>query len=263
MYRFTLNTPQIMGILNVTPDSFSDGGAYLSPEAAVERAAAIEREGADILDIGAQSTRPGHAPVAPEEELRRLLPVLDALMGRIQIPVSVDTFYPQVAQAALARGAVIVNDVSGVVSREMAEVVTKFGAGWVLMHHGSGTVAEVRDNLRAMVDQAMGYGLAKEQLCVDPGIGFGTTREEDRARLAHTGEIKIEGMAYLVGASRKRVTGEGAPPEDRLAGTVAAHTIAQLGGADILRAHDVAAARQAAEVTKLCEIQWKIPPELH
>jgi len=239
-----------MGILNITPDSFYDGSAFFTPETAVGHALLMQAEGADILDIGAQSTRPGAVPVPPEEELRRLLPVLKALRGRVNIPISIDTFYPEVAKKAIEHGAVMVNDVSGTAAQAMAEIVKQSSAGWILMHNGGGTAEHVRQSLESMAGQAIAYGIAKEQLCVDPGIGFGPSREDDRRLLAHTAQLKISGIAYLVGASRKRVTGEDSPPPERLAGTIAAHTIAQLDGADILRVHDVKQASQAAKMTE-------------
>lgn len=238
-----------MGILNITPDSFYDGGAYLSPEAALARALEIQAEGADILDVGAQSTKPGSRPISPREELSRLLPVLDTLMQHIKIPVSVDTFYPEVAEPALRRGVRIVNDVSGIVTQEMARMVKSHGAGWILMHNGGGAdampdyrpdvVTVVANALRKMAEQAMAFGLEPSQLCVDPGIGFGKKHEDNRLLLAHSAQLRIPCMAYLVGASRKRVTGK--TPE----GTIAAHALALRGGATILRVHDVKeAARQ-------------------
>ena len=247
-----------MGILNVTPDSFSDGGMYDSVDATVARALQIQEEGAGILDIGAQSTRPGHTPVSTQEELRRLLPVLQALRGKLSIPISIDTYSPKVAKAALDLGAAIINDVSGTAAREMAEVVLEYGAGWILMHNGGGAdaaphyvpdvVTAVRAALEKLVGQAMAYGLQKSQLCVDPGIGFGKSQEDNLKLLANTPRLKLPGVAYLVGASRKRVIsyagGDGSP-----SGTIAAHTIAQLGGADILRTHDVKEAVQAMRVT--------------
>ena len=261
MYHFTTGKTQLMGILNITPDSFYDGNAYLTPELAIARAMELEAQGADIIDIGAQSTRPGAAPVPPEEELRRLLPVLEAIAGQVNVPVSVDTFYPEVAEQALERGAVIINDVSGKVSAEMADVVRRHSAGWVLMHNGGGAeavndyrpdvVACVRQSLIDMAEQAMRFGIAREQLCMDPGIGFGKSREDNLRLLTNTRALKPEGIALLVGASRKRATGEAVPPGERLGGTIAAHTIAQLGGADILRVHDIPQARQAADLTEI------------
>ena len=244
---------QIMAILNVTPDSFSDGGQYFIPEAAIARAFELERDGADILDIGAQSTRPGCTAIPPEEELRRLRPVLEGLQGRLKIPISIDTFYSEVAEEALALGAAIVNDVSGVVSEKMAAVVRQYKATWVLMHNQNGAdfegryddaIREVCEFLSLAVEQAMTYGIDRQQLWLDPGIGFGKSREDNLRLLANLKQAVPPGFPVLVGVSRKRVTG-GTP-----AGTLAAQVAAQLGGADILRTHDVVQARQAANFTR-------------
>jgi len=238
---------QLMGILNVTPDSFSDGGKYFSPEAAIARALELERQGADILDIGAQSTRPGCEPVSPEEELRRLRPVLEGLRGRLSIPISVDTFYPQVAREALALGAGIINDVSGTVSEEMAAIVKSHDAYWVLMHNQNGAdfegqyddvVSEVHAALENMARQAMALGVPKERIWLDPGIGFGKSNEDNLRLLANLDRVRVEGFPLLAGVSRKRVTG------GTEAGTAAAQAIAQMAGIDILRTHDIASARQ-------------------
>ena len=266
-YIFDTTKTQIMGILNVTPDSFYDGGAYDSPEAALARAMEMQAEGADILDIGAQSTRPGGTPISAEEELERLLPMLEIILRQVSIPVSIDTYHPETARQALACGAQIINDVSGIVSEKMAHVIKDHGAGWVLMHNAGGAdaapvyrpnvAAVVGKALRDMTEQAQAFGLEQTQLCVDPGIGFGKTREDDLALLAHTARLKIPGMAYLIGASRKRVTAM-AGEDGRLPGTIAAHTAAQLGGATILRVHDVKEARQAANLVDL--IAWQNIP---
>jgi len=247
-YAFDITRTQVMGILNITPDSFYDGGAYVSPEKAVARAMEIQAEGADILDIGAQSTGPGSKVISAVEELTRLLPVLDKLMRHIKIPVSIDTFYPEVAEQALQRGAKIINDVSGVVKSEMACVVKFHGAGWILMHNGGGAdampvykpdvISAVGRTLREMAGQAMAFGLEAAQLCMDPGIGFGKTKKDNLLLLANSAQLKIPGMAYLVGASRKRVAGK------TLAGTMAAHEMALHGGAVILRVHDVRETRR-------------------
>ncbi len=251
----------IMGILNVTPDSFSDGGRYATAQAAVERALAIEAEGADILDIGAQSTRPGCTPISAEEEWARLEPVLEALRGRVHIPLSIDTYYPQVACRALDAGAHILNDVSGSLENGMPEVAARYGAGLVMMHAGGGAddegaadaVQDVRRYFGTALRAAEKAGLPREAVCLDPGIGFGKGRAGDAELIARLPAL-LEGLpdiAVLVGASRKRVVGMwcGSPPfGERLPGTLAVHTIALWNGAHILRVHDVAAAVQAARV---------------
>jgi len=265
MFQFKFDHTVIMAIINITPDSFYDGNVNFSPEQAVAAALQAQADGAHIIDLGAHSTRPGSTPVSSNEELRRLLPVLDELRGKVRVPISVDTFYPEVAEAALQHGAVIINDVSGKVTAEMANVIARCGAGWVLMHNGGGAdampvytpdvVTCVRDELAVMVTQAEQFGVEKAQLCIDPGIGFGKTREDNLRLLGNIAELKMQRVVMLVGASRKRVTGEHLPPSERLPATIAAHTVAQLDGANILRVHDVKEALQAAQLLdKMAEI---------
>jgi len=243
----------LMAILNVTPDSFSDGGLYFAPEAAIARALELERQGADILDIGAQSTRPGCEVISLEEELRRLRPVLKSLQGKLGIPVSVDTFYPEVAQEALRLGASMINDVSGIVSEKMAAAVRARDARWVLMHNQNGAdfegqyedvVTEVRQALEQMAARAMALGVAKERLILDPGIGFGKSNEDNLRLLANLEQVKPPGFPLLVGVSRKRVTGGSQTV------TLAAQTLAQYSGVDILRTHDVVQAGQTAKFVR-------------
>lgn len=251
-----------MGILNVTPDSFSDGGLFLEPEKAVERALEMQAQGADIIDIGAQSTRPGAAAVTPEEEIERLSPILKALKGKLTVPVSVDTFYPITAEFALKNQAVIINDVSGTVSPELAVLIKSHHAGWVIMHNGGGAQAvnteynggvlkSISEFFENALEKAKNFGIDNEYICLDAGIGFGKSHEDNLLILRHMREIKPEGTALLTGASRKRVvgfaTGE-ANPEMRAAGTIAAHTAAIAGGSDIIRVHDVAQAVQGAKM---------------
>lgn len=246
---------RVMGILNVTPDSFSDGGEYLEPESALRQAERLQQEGVDILDVGGQSTRPGHVPVSAEEEWARLEPVLSALRGRITIPVSVDTFYPDVAARALEAGAHVINDVSGVVNAAMGELIRKYGAGWILMHSGAVPAGDAADFvhrwLAGAAHAAEGMGVRPAQICLDPGIGFGKTLEQNYHLIYQTARVRVPGYAYLLGASRKRCIGApaGDPPFDRRdSGTVAAHTVGILGGADIIRVHDGFGGVQAARV---------------
>lgn len=232
----------VMGIVNVTPDSFSDGGDHFSAEAAVECALQLEADGADIIDIGGQSTRPGHIPVCDTEEWARLEPVLKALNGKLSVPVSVDTYYPLVAENALKSGADIINDVSGVISQEMAEIVKFHRAGWILMHNGAGSPADIKDFFEKSVDACEKLGIDKSQLCLDMGIGFGKNYEENMYLLANVGRYKIDGYPLLLGTSRKRVIGQGSEqdnPKERIYGNIAADTAAILGGVDIIRVHDV------------------------
>lgn len=254
---------EIMGILNITPDSFSDGGLHFNVESAVQAATEMKQNGAAILDVGAQSTRPGHTPVSPEEEWERLKPVLKSL-PELGLPVSVDTFYPQVAEKALAAGCHIINDVSGTVSPEMGAVVQKYGAGWILMHAKAETeeeniVPKVHRWFLKALQTVESYGIARQQICLDPGIGFGKTRAQDLNLLAHTAALKVPGVAYLMAASRKRVIawadGRETQPSQRDFGTVAAHTVAAMEGADILRVHDCFAAGQAVRVANALKLE--------
>lgn len=252
----------VMGILNVTPDSFSDGGLYEDTADAITHALEMERWGAGILDIGAQSTRPGHKPVSAEQEWARLEPVLRGLVGRVSVPLSIDTYYPEVASAALEAGAHMINDVSGSMENGMARVAAKAGAGLIMMHAGGGAddrdALDVPARVRAYFEQALAMaadsGLPLASVCLDPGIGFGSSPEGDLELVAQLPQLMkgLPDVALLVGASRKRVVGAacGNPPAaKRMAGTLAIHTIAQWNGAHILRAHDVEEAVQAAAVT--------------
>lgn len=249
-----LENTAVMGVLNITPDSFSDGGQYASPDAALERALAIEREGAAILDIGAQSTRPGAIPVSPEDEWARLYPVLKALAGQITIPLSIDTFHPFVAEQALQHGAHILNDVSGSLTNGSPALAARYGAGLIMMARDCRDTNGIRAYFEIALQQAAAAGLPAEQLCLDIGIGFHADRTVDLAAITDLPAI-LDGLpqtAILCGASRKRViaytAGDSAPAE-RLGGTIALHTAAQRGGATILRVHDVHAAVQAAKIT--------------
>lgn len=252
----------VMGILNITPDSFSDGGMYTQPEQAVDRALEMQAQGVDILDIGAQSTRPGAQPISAQEEVERLAPVLDALNGKVCVPISVDTFFPEVATFALNNGASIINDVSGTVNPKMAAVIKSTGAGWVIMHnvcgadavhvhYEGGILKAVRDFFEQALLQIDALGLDRSHICLDPGIGFGKSHPENLELLRHLKEVKIEDIALLTGASRKRVVGNATLEKDtakREPGTVAAHTAAIAGGTDIIRVHDVSRGLQGARM---------------
>lgn len=257
-YRLPLGEKTyVMGIVNVTPDSFSDGGKWNEPAAAVEHALLLQRQGADILDVGGQSTRPGYTPVPWQEEWRRLEPVLAQLRDAAKVPVSVDTFYPEVARRALELGADILNDVTGFREEEMFRLAARTGCGCVIMHDQP-DFATIRPFFERQRMRAAEYGIADSRLCWDPGIGFGKTYEENLAIPRRLAELLVPGCAMLVGASRKRMVGMpcGNPPfEQRLPGTIAAHTIAICGGADIIRVHDVAEAVQAA---KVADAIWRV-----
>lgn len=244
----------IMGILNVTPDSFSDGGQFFTIENAVEHALEMQKQGADIIDIGAQSTRPGYTPIPPEQEIERLMPVLCALRGKLEIPVSVDTYFPQVAKEALKSGADIINDVSGFAEEGMFDLAAKSDCGCIMMHPcgAKGDIlTDVKEFFASKYKTAQACGIAQSRICFDPGVGFGKELEQNYQIIANVDKIKFNGCAFLMAASRKRVIGApcGNPPfRQRLFGTIAAHTLAMAGGADILRVHDVEQAVQAARV---------------
>jgi len=250
--------PLVMGVLNVTPDSFSDGGRFLDPGAAIEQARRMVAEGADILDIGAESTRPygGAVDVPLEEELRRLEPVLPAVVA-LGVPVSIDTIKPKVAAAALAAGAVIVNDVWGLQrDPEMAPLVAAHAAPVVIMHNRAAAdpAIDIMADIMAFLTRSLAIaeraGIARERIVLDPGIGFGKTPEQSLIAIARLGELKSFGLPLLVGASRKRFIDKvsPAPPDRRLGGSIAAHLAAVAAGAAIIRAHDVAETVQALRV---------------
>jgi dihydropteroate synthase len=248
----TFGRPQLMAIINVTPDSFSDGGRHLDPAVATAAARLLAAEGADILDIGGESTRPGAAPVPAEEEMARILPVIAAVRAELSIPISVDTMKARVAAKALEAGATIINDVKGFLGDpDMARVAAEHQAQSVLMHwetHEPDPDADihqvVRDSLARSVDAALAAGMRRDRLILDPGVGFGKTVAQNLALIAGVGRLKAEfGLPVLIGASRKRMIAAilGArTPEQRLPGTLALHAAAVMAGADVIRAHDAA-----------------------
>lgn len=251
----TLPPLRIMGILNVTPDSFSDGGRFLATEAAVAQARSLVDTGADILDIGAESTRPGFTPISAEQELRRLVPVLDALRtafgGTLPRPLSVDTTKAPVARAALMRGATMVNDIWGFqADAELPAVVAEAGAGAVLMHNrhdkdaSIDIVADMERFFEHSLKIAAKAGIPSDRLILDPGIGFGKTPPQQVEALAGVSALRRSfGLPILVGVSRKSFMGRlmGGAHDDRLIGTVAANLAARAAGATLFRVHDVAA----------------------
>ncbi|MBQ8014963.1 MAG: dihydropteroate synthase [Clostridia bacterium] len=252
----------VMGILNYTPDSFSDGGLYFSPDAALRHALEMQSQGADIIDIGANSTKPGAKILGAAEEKERLMPALEAICGKVSAAVSVDTFYPLCAKAALEAGADIINDVSGVFNPETAKLAAQYSAGYIVMHNpcGSGieaeygengVVAHVRNFFVDTLNFAAQSGLPKEQLCLDIGLGFGKSDEDNLELLRNMQWLKFKGVALLAAGSRKRFIGAASGETEsalRDAGTVAAHTAAIAGGADIIRVHDVFSGVQGARV---------------
>ena len=253
--------PLIMGIVNVTPDSFSDGGKYYSADSAVSHALELISDGADIIDLGAQSTRPGYSEISPDEEWARLEPVLKALRGKTDVPISIDTYFPSVAEKAIANGADIINDVGGTVSDEMAALIKSSGAGWVIMHSGAGSVNEVRSFFEHSAEKCSKLGIKKEQICFDMGIGFGKTYEQNLELIANVKAYKLPDYPLLLGVSRKRVIGaasEQPNPSERVYGNIAADTVAILGGVDIIRLHDVKNEKQGiitAQKIKNYELQ--------
>jgi dihydropteroate synthase len=258
----------VMGVLNVTPDSFSDGGRFMQLDRAVEAAVAMQQAGADVLDIGAESTRPGSSGISAAEELRRLLPVLQALRGRLHIPISVDTQKSRVAEIALGAGADLVNDISGLKQDpRMAEIAVRYSVPLILMHmrgtprtmqkkpFAYDVLKDVKTGLSAAVFQARRAGVAKSQIVIDPGIGFGKSFDQNYELLAKLPELARLGYPVLVGASRKGflgatlgTKGKPAPPEQRIWGTAATVTASILNGAHIVRVHDVAEMVQVARV---------------
>ena len=256
----------IMGIVNVTPDSFSDGGRYLDPGAAIAHARRLIAEGAEVIDLGAESTRPGAEPVPAEEQVRRLLPVLDALAGDAVACLSVDTSSAAVAAKALAAGARVVNDVTALGDPGMAAVVAESRAGVVLMHmRGTpGTMQidpryddvarEVGDWLGARLESARREGVEAERVALDPGVGFGKTPRHNFELLARFDELARHGRPLVVGVSRKSFLGKVAepdlPPDQRLEGGLAATAVAVLLGARVVRTHDVAATVRAVRIAE-------------
>lgn len=240
----------VMGILNVTPDSFSDGGRFASPEAARIQAEMLVAEGADLVDVGGESTRPGHTPVPAEEEQARVLPVIRALAPRLPVPISIDTYKAATARAALEAGATILNDVWGLQREpEIARVAADHGAPVMVMHNretvdpGIDIVADMLRFFERSLTIARRAGIADADIVLDPGIGFGKSWEQHLEALRRLPEIKALGFPLLVGVSRKSLLGRlhdrETVPRDRLFGSVASHVLAATLGADIVRVHDV------------------------
>jgi dihydropteroate synthase len=255
----------VMGILNVTPDSFSDGGLFFDTDVAVARAVAMEAAGAHVIDVGGESTRPGSAGISADEEIRRILPVLEKLRGKIRIPISVDTSKAEVAEAAADAGAEILNDVTGLRNDPgIADVARRRNLGLILMHmrgtpqtmqegpFARDVIRDVSEGLRCSVAVALEAGVAKSQIVVDPGIGFGKSHEQNYEIIAKLPELTKLGFPLLVGTSRKGFLGgalEKDKDSDRIWATAAAITASILQGAHIVRVHDVAEMVQVARVT--------------
>jgi dihydropteroate synthase len=254
----------IMGILNVTPDSFADGGLYLLPEAAEAAAVEMEARGADLIDVGGESTRPGSESISPEEEIARVQPVMKKLARSLRVPVSVDTSKPEVAEMAIGEGAALINDVSGLrYDASLAEIAARSGAGLILMHsrgrsrdmyreaNYASVPREVTDELRAILDRALSAGAPRESVVLDPGLGFAKRPEHSYAALTSLSAFATLGRPLLVGPSRKSflnaALGERLPSE-RDTATAAAVTAAVLFGAHIVRVHNVAAMADVVRV---------------
>jgi dihydropteroate synthase len=256
----------VMGILNVTPDSFSDGGTYFDPDAAVSRGIEMAEQGADIIDVGGESTRPGAEPIDAEEEIRRVLPVIKQLAVRTGIPISIDTYRSQTAAAALDSGASIINDISAMTfDANMKHLAAERKCPIVLMHikgtpqnmqqnpHYENVIEEIIAWLKARIEEAESAGIDKQAIIIDPGIGFGKTVEHNLEILNKLDRFRALGKPILVGVSRKRMIGEilgGLPVEERLEGTAAAVAISIANGANIVRVHDV---KEMARVVKVAD----------
>jgi len=274
-HTLDLSSPVVMGVLNVTPDSFSDGGEFLDPEVAVRHARRMAAEGAAIIDVGGESTRPGAAPVEAAEELERVIPVVEALVATLQLPVSVDTCKPEVMAAALAAGASMINDVMALTAPRALEIVASSPAAVCLMHmqgeprtmqadprYGD-VVSDVHHFLSQRVRACETAGMDRSRLVIDPGFGFGKTVEHNLRLLAALDDFARDGLPVLAGLSRKSMIGQltGRPAGERLAGSVALAALAVAQGASIVRAHDVAATVDAVRIAAAMR-KWR-PTEGH
>lgn len=246
----------VMGIINVTPDSFSGDGLGADIPAIVDQALRFEKEGADFLDVGAESTRPGFQPVSADEELRRLIPALEAIAAQVDLPISVDTYKAQVARRAVAAGAVIINDIWGLkADPELAQVAAEAGTPLIIMHNQEtrqyrDLLPDIFSSLKHSAGQALNAGVPQQNLILDPGIGFGKTPDHNLEILKRLAEFKALGYPLLVGTSRKSTIGLvlGLPVDQRLEGTAATVAMSIAGGADIVRVHDV------KEMTRVCRM---------
>jgi dihydropteroate synthase len=265
-HRFDLSKrPLIMGVLNITPDSFSDGGRYLSIDSACRRAMQIQAQGADILDIGGQSTRPGSMPVGLKEELDRVMPVIERIKNKIKIPVSIDTTKYEVALAALKQGASMLNDVSGLhADPRLADLCIKYSAALVIMHikgkpqnmqkrpYYKSLLHDIKRYLEKGIGVAESAGLSKECIILDPGIGFGKTSKHNLVLIKNIPYFKKMGFPLMIGVSRKSFLGSitGLDISERLIPTVAANALAVYNGADIIRVHDIEESVMALKVAE-------------
>jgi len=253
----------LMGILNVTPDSFSDGGLYMDPDKAISHGIELASQGADIIDIGGESTRPGAKPLSPDQEVRRVIPVIETLAAEVEIPISIDTYKSFIAEKAIEAGAEMINDISGLkFDRKMADVAANHDVPVVLMHikgtpevmqlnaHYDCLLTEIMEYLEQSIDIAEGAGIDARQIIIDPGIGFGKSVEDNLKIIRHLAELKSLGKPILLGPSRKSFIGKilNADMDQRDEGTLASISAAIMNGANILRVHDVGPARKAAQL---------------
>jgi len=255
----------IMGIINVTPDSFSGDGLGSDIPAIVDQALRFQAEGADFLDVGAESSRPGHEAISPDEELRRLISPLEAIAAQVNLPISVDTYKPQVARQALDAGATIINDIWGLKpGPHLAEVAAERGAPLILMHNQktrqyNDLLPDIFSSLNRSVELALGAGVAKENIILDPGFGFGKTPDHNLEVLHRLSEFKSLGYPLLMGTSRKSTIGLvlDLPVEERVQGTAATVALSVAGGADIVRVHDVKEMVQVCRMTDAIVRCWR------
>ena len=269
--KYTLDLSKktyICGVLNVTPDSFSDGGKFFEKKKAVEQGVKLEKEGADIIDIGGESTRPGAKPISPKEQIGRIIPVIKELSKRLKIPISIDTQSAEVAGAAIDTGASIINDISGLKhNKKIAGVAAKFKAGLILMHI-KGTpltmqkspqyrclIQEIINSLKKSIDYALNAGLMREQIVIDPGVGFAKTTEHNLLILKHLSEFKSLGLPIMIGTSRKSLIGNilKKSVDKRLLGTAATVVHSILQGVNIVRVHDVSQIKDVIKMTEAIE----------
>ena len=273
VYDFYSRT-HIMGVLNVTPDSFSDGGKFLDFNSAIRHGISMAEEGADIIDVGGESTRPGSEPVPAEEEIKRVVPVITELAGRINIPISVDTYKAEVARKALSAGAEIINDISALrFGPEMVDVAKEFDSGLILMHMQGNpkdmqkapvyddVLAEIKDYFVQQTEFAESRGIDRSKIILDPGIGFGKTTEHNVRILQNLPFFKSLKFPLLIGVSRKSLIGNilDLPAEQRLEGSLAAMAFSILNGANIVRVHDVRESVRAARVIDQLKNSHGIP----
>lgn len=255
--------PLLMGVLNATPDSFFDGGKYDSLEKGIKRAQQMIQEGSDLLDIGGESSRPGSEPVSEEEELRRVIPLIGEIRKSLAIPISIDTCKPKVAEEAARTGATLINDITGFQDPEMRKVAREYNTDLCVMHmkgkpktmqvdphYPEGVVAHLMEWFERQIEELVDFGIEKEKIILDPGIGFGKTVKQNVEIVHHLDKFKSFGLRILVGASRKWFLGKilEKEPQYRLPATLAIHTIVLVGGADLVRVHDISEHRDVIDL---------------